>query len=84
MPYIIGNVALRKTTDQLGNIKPSSLAVDGISHDGSDDKNCAHPFSGAYNNPPIPVWWYVDLGQSYRITQVVLYQRGSEGAARKC
>ena len=78
--YPIGNLALRKETYQLGNLKPSSLAVDGITDHGSDQYSCAHPFSGVYGPP---VWWYVNLGQSYRITQIVLYQRGSEGAASK-
>ena len=75
---LIGNVALRKTTRQLGNLKPPHLAVDGITYHGADDDSCAHPYSGGP-----PVWWYVDLGQSYRITQVVLFQRGSVGAASK-
>ena len=73
----LGNLALGKDTKQLENPSlglPSSLAVDGITDPGSGDNNCAHPFSGG-GGPP--VWWYVDLGQPYRITQVVLYNRAS-------
>ena len=75
-----GNLALRKPTKQLESLsfgQPSSLAVDGITDPGPGDENCAHPFSGSRNNPPIPVWWYVDLELSYRITQIVLYNRAS-------
>ena len=85
LPHILspsGNLALGKPTKHLQSPSlglPSSLAVDGITDPGPHyDNNCAHPFSGV-DGPP--VWWYVDLGLSYRITQVVLYNRASEGAS---
>ena len=54
--------------------------MDGITDPGPYDKLCAHPFTGVNGTA---VWWYVDLGQSCRITQVVLYNRASEGGASK-
>ena len=76
-----GNVALRKSSYQRGQHRglSASLAVDGNTDLNSD--NCAHPFTGVGG---LPVWWYVDLGQSYRITQVVLYNTAGIGAASKC
>ena len=77
-------MALNKPTEQLESLSlalPSSLAVDGITEPGSGDRKCAHPFSGEAGT--VPVWWYVDLEQSYRMTQVVLYNRASEPAAGK-
>ena len=82
LPHILsssGNLALSKHTQQLQSQsvgQPSSLAVDGITKPSSGDKNCAHPFSGQHGNPPVPVWWYVDLGLSYRITQSCTLQQG--------
>ena len=76
-------MALNKPAEQLGKISSytADLAVDGDTNPVMDAGSCAHPNSGTGNNPPIPVWWYVDLGQSYRITQVVLYNRESVTSA---
>ena len=77
-----GNIALKKPTKQLGITSGlgSDLAVDGNTDPDSDHGSCAHPYSG-YDG--LPVWWYVDLGQSYRITQIILYNRAHVDAASK-
>ena len=75
-----GNLALDKTTDQLGSFYPSHLAVDGYTDAGNKDNQSEHPFSG---DGVSPVWWSVDLGQNSIIAQIVLYNRESLPAAGK-
>ena len=78
-------MALDKPAEQLGiagKVNTAARAVDGNTNPFTDDGSCAQPYSGL-NDPPDPVWWYVDLEQSYRITQIVLYNRaGVQGASK--
>ena len=79
-------MALDKPAEQLGKageLNTAARAVDGNVNPVMDDGSCAQPYSGVSNDPPVPVWWYVDLGQSYRTTQIVLYNRASVQGASK-
>ena len=77
-------MALDKPAEQLGisgKKNTADRAVDGDTNPVMDDGSCAHPSTEFTDQAP--VWWYVDLGQSYRITQVLLYNRASNGSASK-
>ena len=78
-------MALEKPTEQIGTLDSHGayLAVDGDTNPVLDQGGCAHPFTGDRNDPPVPVWWYVDLEQSYRTTQVVLYNRASGSYSKR-
>ena len=79
-------MALDKPAEQLGiagKVNTAARAVDGNTKPVMDNGSCAQPYSGDSNDPPDPVWWYVDLGQSYRTTQVVIYNRAGEQGASK-
>ena len=82
---LIGNVALEKPATQIGTYLHLSLfiadrAVDGNTNPHVFNNSCALPDSFS---PNIPCWWYVDLGDLYRITKVILYNRHEAYSARK-
>ena len=48
------------------------LAVDGNLNTTNDGVTCAHTSKGSIEQP---AWWQVDLGDAYRITGIVIYNR---------
>ena len=55
----------------------ASRAVDGYINPNINDGYCAHPES---KDTSKRAWWYVDLEDSYRISNIILFNRqGSEG-----
>ena len=51
---------------------PASRAIDGNITSDLNQKHCAHPMTW---NENITAWWKVDLGDTYRIYSVVIYNR---------
>ncbi|XP_078603366.1 uncharacterized protein LOC144877331 [Branchiostoma floridae x Branchiostoma japonicum] len=66
------NVALGKTAFQTSNREPASVAVDGNIATNYDAGSCTHTV-GDYGEDN-PTWW-VDLGQSYVIDRLVIFNR---------
>ena len=62
------------------HVSTADRAVDGNTDPDVFNNSCAHPDSYQQN---IPCWWYVELGDVYRITQVILYNREEAYAACK-
>jgi len=52
------------------------LAVDGNLMQINDGKTCTQTSKGTVENP---AWWQVDLGDTYRITGIKIYNRQWEG-----
>ena len=50
---------------------PASRAVDGNTNPNIRDNSCAHPFT----NKNTAAWWKVDLNDTYRLYNVVIYNR---------
>ena len=48
------------------------LAVDGNLKTSNDGATCTHTTNGSVEQP---AWWQVDLGDAYRITGIVIYNR---------
>ena len=71
-------MALGKPATQIGTyirspyVFTADRAVDGNADPNAFNNSCALPDSLAQN---IPCWWYVELGDVYRLTQVILYNR---------
>ena len=74
---IPGNVAYNKSAVQTGvwGELTADKAVDGLldSH-GEGNRYCAHP-----NTPNNPAMWTVDLGDSHRLYNITIYNRGDTG-----
>ena len=79
-------MALEKPATQIGtyystqNVFTSDRAVDGNTDPNVFHNYCALPDSFSSQ---IPCWWYVELGDVYSITKVILYNRQQEYSARK-
>ena len=76
-----GNVAYKKKASQSGeesnwNSKkyPAGKAVDGTIDSILEHNSCAHPME---DERDINAWWMVDLGDTYKIYGVVIYNRAS-------
>ena len=69
-------MAYGKTASQLGTYADyiASRAVDGNTDGNVGHKSCAHPAS----TPGYAPWWSVDLGDTYEVTDMVLFPRGHE------
>jgi len=69
------NIALQRNAtqgpDTMG-IQFAKLAVDGNLDMLNNGKTCTHTTQG---NASSPGWWRVDLGDSYRITGINIYNR---------
>eukprot|EP00058_Branchiostoma_floridae_P001127 XP_002586615.1 hypothetical protein BRAFLDRAFT_106125 [Branchiostoma floridae] len=63
------NVALLKPAHQSSGEAPASRAVDGDTNSDFGGNSCTH--SRAENSPT----WYVDLGETSKVTSVVIYNR---------
>ena len=63
-----------------GYVFTADLAVDGNTDPDAYNNSCAIPDSYQQN---IPCWWYVELGDVYQITQVILYNREDPYSACK-
>ena len=83
---LIGNVARGKPATQIGTylftryVITADRDVDGNTNPGVFNNSCVQFDSPSLN---ISCWWYVDLGDVYRITQVILYNRLEEYWAGK-
>ena len=70
------NIALKKVATQgpgtLSLNEGPQLAVDGSLLTTNNARTCAHTTKGTVGKP---AWWQVDLGDAYRITGIVIYNR---------
>ena len=79
-------MALEKPATQVGTfpsthyVFTADRAVDGNTDPDVYRNSCAFFESWTLN---IPCWWYVELGDVYQITQVILYNRRHVIAAGK-
>ena len=72
------NIALNKSATQGPGIyagQTADKAVDGNTTNKNDGR-CAHTTEG---NTTTRAWWQVDLGDTYRITGVKIYNRDKSG-----
>ena len=76
---VSGNVAYHKTASQSANPNkdwsrqfPAERAVDGDTNPDMHQGHCAHPDTVWGQN----AWWVVDLGGTYNIYKVIIYNRG--------
>ena len=69
------NIALGKDTEQFPGAHEngtSDKAVDGDTTNSYDAPRCAHTEWNTWNTA---AWWRVDLGDSYKITGIKIYNR---------
>ena len=77
--HISGNIAFHKNaSESIGPEKwaklfPAGKAVDGYTDSRIDRMSCATPDTASGQN----AWWMVDLGETYRLSRVIIYNRDS-------
>ena len=75
---VTGNVAYAKSANQstgdYGGRFPAGRAVDGNTNPHMGAGHCAHPDTDTGKN----AWWMVDLGDTYNISHVIIYNTDSE------
>ena len=77
--HISGNVAYHKiASESIGPEKwakkyPAGNAVDGNTDSRIYKNSCAHPDIARGQN----AWWMVDLGETYRLSRVIIYNGDS-------
>jgi len=74
--YTGPNIALGKDAEQgpgnYDSVQVVGQAVDGDLSTVNDGRACAHTTLGTTTSP---AWWQVDLGDTYRITGIKIYNR---------
>ena len=75
------NIALNKSATQGPGTENSMTADKAVNNDttNNNDGRCTHTTKGTTSNP---AWWQVDLGDTYRITGIKIYNRDRDSKSQ--